>query len=175
MKVREVLDTAKANMAASHKEVVKAEPECDALNEGFGFGVTYVADKFRALLDAEVYGFDTGAEAPTAIVETALREKAIREGWLAYHHAIHAEEEAEAVMAAALFDTGVLHESYKRNMGALVDAVLSTVLGHVRYAKEVGEFSDRIGGPPMLLDGERWHRVSLGDTVAILEEAGKEE
>ena len=120
-------------------------------------------------------------DAPTAIVSAALRKKAIREGWLAYHHAIHGEEEDEAVIAAALFDTGILHESYARNMGALVDAVLSVVLVHVRYAKEIVEVCLPGKGVPITtkvvgctVPSAEWSALYDGDTIAILEEAGKE-
>lgn len=74
-----------------------------------------------------------------SVVTAEVREQAIREGWMAYHRAIHGSDPNEELIAETLYDVGIVHESYVKNMGALTDAVLSTVLGNVRVAKEVLE------------------------------------
>ena len=129
-------------------------------------------------------------DAPVAIVEAALREKAMRESWLAYHRVVEGDRPDDELIAEVLIDSGVLHESYVKNMGVLVDAVLSTVLGKVRVAKRIGSIAGipsetelvaaGIGDrsfvkplPPGLYFDET--RLFNGDAIAILEEAGKEE
>ena len=103
------------------------------------------------------------ADAPVPIVDAALREKAIED------------------VGSYLGD-----DELEFHPAAIVDAVLSTVLGHVRYAKE-----------PELREAARavlarWTELDTGDSIldermdalckatfpnseAILEEAGKEE
>ena len=116
------------------------------------------------------------ADAPTAIVSAALREKAI----------VAAQTATGINVPTHLFQDfppratmGV--EMQPDEAGRIVDAVLSTVLGHVRYAKEVGVLSiEHVGdGHPiaMLIDngGKTLGTARTGDPIAILEEAGKEE
>jgi len=104
------------------------------------------------------------ADAPTAIVSAALREKAMD------------------LLHPYLRD-GDPHT--RGEAGELFDAVLSTVLGHVRYAKEMLTAFEMRSVPDD--DGTQWlkydtnevweqqrHEVGRTTPVAILEEAGKE-
>jgi len=89
-------------------------------------------------------------ETPVAIVSAELREKAV----VAFGEV----------------------KKYQRHKGMTdseaLDLILSTVLGQVRYAKEVWCLS---------AGGEVWpttkesHWLERGDSIAVLEEAGKEE
>ena len=96
------------------------------------------------------------ADAPVAIVETALREKGID------------------LLHPYLRD-GDPHT--RGEAGELFDTVLSTVLGHVRYAKEMGQYvhGNRETGEASWVDSEQQSNLHDGDPIAILEEAGKEE
>ena len=97
--------------------------------------------------DLEMLPCPACKDAPTAIVSAALREKAVA-----------AADEAAGEQVPSV--------------DAIVDAVLSTVLGHVRYAKEIWCLS--VGGEVWpTCEESRW--LGRGDTIAILEEAGKEE
>ena len=136
------------------RDVIRALP-CDGATTLAFLGALPVA-----LLEATVYRSD--ADAPTAIVSAALREKAI--------------VEAETV--------------YDRNglmvIGdEVVDAVLSTVLGRpVRYAKEIlyDAYTNTDGNACATVEyfedaAKTKYRIggNLGpDDIAILEEARKE-
>ena len=107
------------------------------------------------------------ADAPVAIVDTALREKAAAK---LYHHWPRDQS----------YET--LSEPLKDSWRESVDFTLSTVLGHVRYAKEIVEVclpgrgvpvSTRVVGCTVPSAG--WSALYDGDPIAILEEAGKEE
>ena len=101
------------------------------------------------------------ADAPTAIVSAALREKA-----------------KVAMDSAARLSDVEPYDIAGGTLDEMLDAVLSTVLGHVRYAKEIGRWHDYYPGHIETGNAGRQTRdfVSLrsGDTIAILEEAGKE-
>ena len=149
--VQNLLDRINKQGVAAYAEAVKDEPERSALNEGFEMGVVWAQDRYAPVLNATVYrscpecggsqhvidhvaveGADTPypsaggpeyvpcpacADAPVAIVETSLRRRAKDALWVL-------EDTADLMPAEAWLD-------------AAVDAVLSVVLGHVRYAKEI--------------------------------------
>jgi len=125
------------------------------------------------ILAATVYRSD--ADAPTAIVSAALRERAGSKA-----------ADAVADLMAEVLLRGETHNDITDAEGLpIVDAVLSTVLGRpVRYAKEDGCFVadpavDRIVlvkvNPEVDDEGRQYRRIDPGDTIAILEEAGKED
>ena len=104
------------------------------------------------------------ADAPTAIVSAALREKATCcELGLSKHLTTETQAKGLAGVTGAMWEVAQMR----------LDAILSTVLGRpVRYAKEVWCLS--VGGEVWPTCKEsRW--LGRGDTIAILEEAGKEE
>ena len=98
-------------------------------------------------------------DAPTAIVETALRKKA---------KGIITDVAASYCRPCAIDED---------DMDEAVDAVLSTVLGRpVRYAKEVGRVVQLNGPVVVQADGDPDSAglLGAGTLIAILEEAGKE-
>ena len=103
------------------------------------------------------------SETRIPIVDAALREKAceMAMGKLGY---IGPWDELAAL--------------HRGRIGATVDAVLSTVLGKVRVAKEVGVLEWSGKGDALRLhlrsDGGVTSSVYESDSIAILEEAGKE-
>ena len=103
-------------------------------------------------------------DAATAIAEAALREKAAR--------AMYELEVAKVTTPMAAWDD--LDARVQEQWGARVDVVLSTVLGQVRYAKEIVTVSTN----PHDIDFRKADGsvafVRIGDTIGILEEAGKE-
>ena len=105
------------------------------------------------------------ADAPVAIVSAALREKARDAG---INSTCGSEHEYDPAYGLSMAD-----------WDKATDAILSTVLGHVRYAKAwrgIGRL--RLGfqeDTPMLDVGDGTARELDGDEhIAILEEAGKE-
>ena len=107
--------------------------------------------------DLEMLPCPACKDASTAIVSAALREKA--------------DNAIEAVFTAHRTGFG------KAIRSELLDAVLSTVLRRVRYAKDIG-VCVRPGHMNIPVAGEndrlRFLMAVRGDTIAILEEAGKE-
>lgn len=138
--------------------------EEDDYSAGFRAGAYAMEEELSEA--ATVYRSE--ADAPTAIVEAALRGEARDALWA--KESMHDSEPAEAWLDAA------------------VDAVLSTVLGHVRYAKEEFEVVTRREQDETVFHdnsykavyrgGKRYRgshiHLKTGSHVAILEEAGKE-
>ena len=119
------------------------------------------------------------ADAPVAIVSAALREKAIDACFAADQAALSRLQKQGFPDIPRVSTAETCPVDIRPIVEAEVDAVLSTVLGQVRYAKEIGRWHDYYPGHIETGNAGRQTRdfVSLrsGDAIAILEEAGKEE